>query len=115
MLHEEPEWTVVAARPLTQGYGHVMLTPGHALGQWICIRRGSGHVLWDHDVDRPNAVRGISGGVVIASEYRPVGLMGGGGFHCYALELETGKLLWTTHPSGDMGRGSPDHYWYPDR
>jgi hypothetical protein len=42
-------------------------------------------------------------------------MSGGGHFDCYAFGLETGKLLWTSHPSGACGAASAEHYWYPDR
>ncbi|HZN65594.1 MAG TPA: hypothetical protein VFB66_09845 [Tepidisphaeraceae bacterium] len=115
MLRDEPAWTYVAPRYLTQGYGHVLLMPEYVLGQWVCLRCTTGRFLWAHEFDRPNAIRGVSDGVVIATESRPVGLMGSSDFDCYALDLATGNLLWTTHPSGKCGRGSSEPYWYPDR
>jgi hypothetical protein len=89
--------------------------PDHVLGQWLCIRRQTGSVLWEDAYDRPNSVVGVSDAIIIATEYRQVGLMGGGGFDCYALDLDTGSLRWTTHPSGTCGTASSEPYWYPDR
>lgn len=114
MLHDEPVWTTVADHGLTQGYGHVRLMPDHVLGQWICIRRQTGKVLWTNNVARPNTVVGVANGVVIATERCAVGLMGSDSFDRYALDLETGSLLWTSHPTGTIGEATSARYWYPD-
>jgi outer membrane protein assembly factor BamB len=110
MLHDNPAWTATARGRITHGYGRVTLMSGHALGQWVCLERRSGRVLWEHDFERPNSVKGVAGGIVIATENRPVGLMGWSDFDCYALELDTGRLVWTTHPSGGCGRPSTERY-----
>jgi hypothetical protein len=117
MLAQHPSWHVLAPSNLTRGYGHVHLLRDHALGQWICIDRHTGRILWQHHFDRPNFIRGIvdDDHVIIATELRPVGLMGQGGFDCYALDFRTGRLLWTTHPSNQCGDPAPEPYWYPDR
>lgn len=115
MLRDTPAWEVVARHRLTQGYGHVRLTGDRVLGQWVCLERRTGRVLWEHDFNRPSAVVGLSGDVIIATERRPVGLMGECSFDCYALQLDTGSLLWTSHPSGQCGDAADEPSWYPDR
>ena len=114
MLVDEPAWTIVAQHHLTQ-HGHVTLLPDHVLGQWICVRHQTGRVLWELDIERPNEVVGVSDGVIIATEQCAVGLMGWSGFDCYALDLDTGKLLWTSHPSGAYGERTRTRYSYPQR
>jgi hypothetical protein len=113
MLRDHPAWTVAARHPVTQGHDHVKLMPDHALGQWVCVGRRTGRVLWEHEFERPNSVKGVAEGIVIATEERPVGLMGWSGFDCYAFELDTGNLVWTTHPSGECGKASNERYMYP--
>lgn len=115
MLREVPAWTVVAQRCLTQGYGYVRLMRRHALGEWICVERDTGGVLWEHEFDRPNSISGVADDVIVATENLSVGLGGNGSFHGYGLELETGHLVWTSHPSGQCGERSAEGYSYPDR
>lgn len=115
MLREDPAWTVVAKHCLTQDYGYVRLLQRHVLGQWICIERDTGRVLWEHGFRRPNEIRGIAGDVIVATEVLSVGLMGRGAFHTYAFKLDTGDLQWTNHPCGKCGEPSAEGYSYPDR
>lgn len=54
-------------------------------------------------------------GVIVATENLSVGLGGSGDFYGYGLKLETGELLWTSHPGGQCGERSAEGYSYPDR
>jgi outer membrane protein assembly factor BamB len=104
MVHETPAWRYQTEHSLTLGYGHVHLLPNHVLGQWFCVERESGQVLWDSPVAEADSVVGVSEGVIIATESR----MSGPGTYTYgvfAISLETGKLLWTSHFARRSGRG----------
>ncbi|HEX5244458.1 MAG TPA: hypothetical protein VFW23_14445 [Tepidisphaeraceae bacterium] len=43
-----------------------------------------------------------------------MGMMGTGNFHRYGISLETGQLLWTSHPSGACGEPSSLNSWVPE-
>jgi hypothetical protein len=103
MLEAMPAWTCTARYTLTQWYGHVHLLPGRALGQWLCIDRSDGHALWQKRFWRPNTIRNVADGVIIASETRSDGPWTLE-FGCYGISLETGQLLWTVHARGMWGR-----------
>ncbi len=104
MVHESPAWCYQAQHSLTLGYGHVHLLPEHVLGQWFCVERASGRALWDRAVCQADSVLGVSEGVIIASETRMSG-------PCtythgvFAIGLDTGEMLWTSHTSPSDGRG----------
>ena len=78
------------------------LLPGKVLGQWWCVDRADGTVLWKRLYLRPNTVVGIAEEVIVASEMRSDGpwtLT----FGCYGLSLKTGERLWTSHGEGLWG------------
>jgi hypothetical protein len=87
---------------LTQWYGHVQLLPEHVLGQWFCIDRSTGRVLWERRMGRADTVCGVSQGVIVASETRSDGPWTAD-FGCYGISLESGQRLWTSHADGAWG------------
>jgi hypothetical protein len=103
MLATPPRWTHSSKQPLTQWYGHVQLLPKHVLGQWACLERSTGQLLWARRLGRPNTVRGVGADVIVASEMRSDGPWTAD-FGVYGIDLETGKLLWTSHANGLWGR-----------
>src|SRR5579862_3812035 len=103
MVHATAAWRYRAEHWLSLGYGHVHLLPDHVLGQWFCVERQSGRMRWDRPVAKADSVIGVSEGVIIASEMR----MSGPATYSYgvfAISLETGELLWTSHFAGRGGR-----------
>jgi hypothetical protein len=104
MVHEPPVWRYQAEHSLIRGYGHVLLLPHHVLGQWFCVERASGRVLWDHPVAEADSVIGVSEGVIIATQTVERG-PGCTTYGVYAISLETGDLLWTSHIAKRDRRG----------
>ncbi len=103
MLQQTPAWRFAPHSKLTPRHGHVQLLGGRILGPWFCLRRAGGDVLWQRDFSRPNSIRAVAGGTIIASETRSHGPRTAS-FGCYGLSLETGELLWTSHAGGWWGR-----------
>jgi hypothetical protein len=103
MLEVTPAWSFTARFTLTQWYGHVHLLPSRVLGQWFCLDRSDGRVLWERRFCRPDTIREVAGPVIIASETRSDGPWTAS-FGCYGISLETGELLWTSHAAGMWGR-----------
>jgi hypothetical protein len=103
MVRSSPRWSVTTQRGLTQWYGHVHLLREHALGQWCCVDRGTGRLLWERRLGRPNTIRGVTEGIIIASETRSDGPWTFD-FGIYGIELATGAVLWTSHGDGGWGR-----------
>ena len=103
MVHETPVWRYQVEHSLSLGYGHVHLLPDHVLGQWFCVQRQSGRMLWDRQVVEADSVIGVSEGVIIATEMRMSG-PATYSFGVFAISLETGELLWTSHYAGRGGR-----------
>ena len=93
MIDPSPHWEFTARYSLTKRYGHVRLFPGRVLGQWFCLDRQTGRRIWERWYFRPNAVVGVSEGVVVA----------GGESGVYGIDLDTGRLLWTSHGAGLWG------------
>lgn len=62
MIESTPHWTFTARHPFTQSYGHVHLLPGHALGQWFCVDRDTGRLLWERSFTRPDSIRAVADG-----------------------------------------------------
>lgn len=104
MVQETPAWSYTAGHSLTLGYGNVQLLPNHVLGQWFCVERESGGALWDRPVAQAESVVGVSEGVIIATESRTSG-PGTYTYGVFALSLETGELLWTSHIAKSDRRG----------
>lgn len=103
MLAIEPKWAHQTHTSPTRWYGRVKLLPNRVLGQWMCLDRESGKLLWRRNYWRPNTVDGIDGGVVVASESRQDGPMLPGNYGCYGISVETGFLRWTSHFDGLWG------------
>jgi outer membrane protein assembly factor BamB len=96
MVTEQPAWRYKPLHSLTLGYDHVYLFPGHVVGQWYCLERGSGKLLWDRPIAKADWVGGVSEGVIIATgtlESGPTLRTSG----VFGISLETGKLLWESH------------------
>ncbi len=103
MIEPTPHWTFNARPTLTQWYGHVHLLPGHALGQWFCVDRDTGRLLWERSFTRPNSVSGVADDMIVATETvsRGPGTWSAG---CYGISLADGRLLWESH-----GSEPPEH------
>ena len=95
-------------------HDHIRLLPDRIIGTWLCAQKSSGKLIWSFNARRPNRVHGIVDSVIIATENYPVGMMGTGNFHRYGISLETGQLLWTSHPSGACGEPSSLNSWGPE-
>jgi hypothetical protein len=52
MPAETTLWKFASNESLTQCYGHVHLLPQHVLGQWFCVARDSGKLLWQREFGR---------------------------------------------------------------
>jgi hypothetical protein len=102
MLAEKPKWIFVSKKPVAQWYNHVHLLPNHVLGQWVCLARGTGELLWQRSLLRPNTICGVDSGVIVGSEMRSDGPWTFD-FGCYGISLTDGRLLWTSHASGVWG------------
>lgn len=109
MLSATPAW--VLSDQMMTAYDHMQLLPHRVIGTWLCAQRSSGKLIWSFDAMRPNQICGIVDSVMIATENYPVGMMGTGNFHRYGISLESGQLLWTSHPSGTCGEASPFSTW----
>ena len=103
MLDPAPAWTYSGKQPLTQWYGHVHLLPDHAVGQWSCVERATGRLLWQSHIRRANTFCGVDSGVIVASEMRSDGPWTCS-FGCYGIALDSGALLWVSHGDGIRGR-----------
>lgn len=90
------KWRYRSNRPLTKWYGNVGFYENRVLGQWVCLDRESGRLLWQHDFVRPNSVVGVSGSVIVATEWRFDG-PSMSCFGCYGIDLETGAIIWVSH------------------
>jgi hypothetical protein len=102
MLEVTPAWTFTSQSSLSMWYGHVHLLPGRVLGQWVCLNRSEGRLVWQKRFFRPNTIYEVVSGVIIASETRSDGPWTLD-FGCYGISLETGQLLWTSHARGGWG------------
>lgn len=104
MVRETPAWRYQAEHSLTLGYGYIHLLPNHVVGQWFCVQRESGRVLWDRPLAEADSIVGVSEGVIIATESRTSG-PGTYTYGVFAISLETGELLWTSHIAKRDHRG----------
>ncbi len=103
MVEAIPRWETTAPHPLVQWYGNVHLLSTRVLGQWCCFDRGSGRLLWDVRLGRPNTICAVAEEVIVASETRSDGPWTAD-FGCYGISLESGVLLWDSHGRGWWGR-----------
>jgi hypothetical protein len=104
MVHQEPAWRYKTQHSLTLGYAYVHLLANHVLGQWFCVERDTGRVLWDRPVAEADSVIGVSEGVIVATETKTSG-PGTYTYGVFAISLETGELLWTSHIAKRDRRG----------
>jgi hypothetical protein len=102
MIEPTPRWTFTTRYTLRQWYDHVHLLPTRALGQWCCLDRKDGRLLWERWLLRPNTIRGVTEEVIVASETRSDGPWTMD-FGCYGISMRTGRLLWTSHARGWWG------------
>ncbi|QDV56245.1 PQQ-like beta-propeller repeat protein [Rosistilla oblonga] len=98
MLNETPHWSFYAKRPLTRWFEHVRLLTDKVVGQWFCLDRQTGAVLWERNL-RPDEIVDITDGVIVANERRRHSFSSER-YGCYGVLLDTGKLLWTSNSSG---------------
>jgi outer membrane protein assembly factor BamB len=103
MITSAPSFRFTARYSLARWYGHVQLLPDRILGEWFCLDRRDGRLLWERQYRRPTTIVGVSDGVIIAGETRSDGPWTRG-FGCYGLSMNTGELLWTSHRNGVWGR-----------
>ncbi len=103
MITNSPTWSCTAKYSLTKWYGQVALLDDLVLGQWICIQRSNGHILWERGFWRPNAVVGVTDDVIVATETRSDGPWTCD-FGCYGISLRTGELIWVSHRNGLWGK-----------
>ena len=109
MLSAMPAW--VLSDQIMTAHDHMRLLPDRIVGTWLCAQRSNGKLIWSFDARRPNQISGIIDSVLIATENYPVGMMGTGNFHRYGISLDSGQLLWTSHPSGACGEASRFGSW----
>ncbi len=86
-------WQYRASHSLTQYYGNVELLPGRVLGQWFCLERSTGQLLWHQNFTAPNTVFAVRDDVIIASETRSDGPRTAN-FGIYGISLINGKVIW---------------------
>jgi len=98
MVEDEPAWRTTPQHTLTLGYDHVHLLPRHVLGQWYCLERETGKVLWEKPISKADSVAGVSEGVIIATGTWESGASTST-FGVYGISLETGEVLWESHYS----------------
>jgi len=101
MVNSTPQWTFLSPR-LAYRFDQVRLLQTRVLGQWCCLNRSDGQLLWQKRFWRPNTVCGIVDQVIIATEAVRAAFVSGN-YGCYGISLETGKLLWSSHGSGWWG------------
>ena len=96
MIREQPIWSYSSldAAPTT-------LLENRVIGIGLCLDRANGQCLWQKSFSGANTIIGESNGVIVATElitYTATFFSG-----CYGFDLETGKLLWTSHGNGLWG------------
>jgi hypothetical protein len=92
-------WGYKSKRSLTKLYGKVEVFGDHVLGQWFCLDRVNGKLLWESNPLRANSVVGVSDFIVVATECRsdaPATYCYG----CYGIHIETGAVEWISHARG---------------
>ncbi len=102
MLDPAVTWTFSDGQPLSQWYGCVHLLPHKAAGQWLCIDRTTGQLLWRSKLWRANTFCGVDSDMIVASEMRSDGPLTAT-YGCYGISLTSGKKVWTSHGSGVRG------------
>ncbi len=102
MIVEQPTWSFATSAPLTKWYGHVSLLNERVLGQWVCLRRSDGALLWQRRFRRANTIVSVVDDVIVASETRSDGPWTID-FGCYGICLHTGHMLWVSHGIGLRG------------
>ncbi len=108
MLARAPAWEHRSDRSLVQGYGHVHLFDSHVLGQWFCLERESGRLLWQGDGHGMTDISGHAHGIVVATEM----VSSGPGTYsrgCKAMRVESGALAWEATPPAP--RGLFERFW----
>ena len=103
MITDTPIWTCSARHSLKRAYGHVALMDQLVLGQWICLNRCDGRLLWERRFLRADTIVGVADDVIVASENRSDGPWTVD-FGCYGISLQTGELLWVSHRNGIWGK-----------
>jgi len=96
MIREQPTWCFSARYDAP-----ISLLENRVVGIWFCLDRTNGQYVWQSSPDRANTIVGESNGVIVATElvtYTATITRG-----CYGIDLETGKLLWTSHANGFWG------------
>lgn len=102
-------WTYKNPIGLTQGYGHVDYYGEYIAGYWFVLNADSGTEYWSkkktfgHELSRPNFIFDISQDILVASEMRSDGPWTFE-FGIYGYEVKTGRLAWTSHAKGLLGK-----------
>lgn len=102
MIVEQATWSFMSRMPLTQWYGHVSLLNDRVVGQWLCLRRTDGTLLWQRRLRRANTILDVVHDVIVATEIRSDGPWTLD-FGCYGISLHTGEVLWISHGEGLRG------------
>lgn len=108
MIAQAPAWEHRSDRSLVQGYGYVQLIGPHVLGQWFCLERSSGRLLWQGDGHGMTDVSGHAHGIVVGTEM----VSSGPGTYsrgCKAMRIATGALAWEATPPAP--RGLFERFW----
>lgn len=92
-------WQYTASHSFIQYYSNVELLPGHVLGQWFCLERSTGKLLWRQDFTVPNTVFAVRDDVIIASETRSDGPWTAN-VGIYGISPIDGEVIWR---DGDKG------------
>ncbi len=102
MLDPAAAWTFHSSTRLTQWYGHARLLADYVIGQWTCVARHSGQLVWQSHFWRPNTICGVDSGVIVATEMRSDGPWTMS-FGCYGISLQSGQIVWVSHRCGIAG------------
>ena len=110
MLDPSPTWAFESKEPLTKWYGHVHLLADHVVGQWLCVERKSGELLWQTRQHRANTICGFDSGVIVEDYKEPSSI--GWKFYNTGIEkdrprVSVGEGLFLRHAQekGGMQRG----------
>ena len=98
----QPRWRYSTSLGLKRWYGNVDYYGAHVIGQWFVLDAESGRECWSRRFRRPNTVRGVTSGVIVASEMRSDGPWTVD-FGIYGIDVESGELLWTNHAGAPWG------------
>ena len=108
MLEQEPAWVynIPAHRRITYG-SQVLLTPEFTLGDWFCLERATGRIVWERtprQMGRANSIIGVAGGIIVGHETRSSDGPYVSRYGVYRVSLTTGEFIATAHAAGRWGK-----------